>query len=48
MKPQKCLSLLIGQETREFETASTNGTSENVHARDVLTPDEIIQLENSL
>ena len=44
----KWLSLTMGQETREFTTRSSNGSSEGLHARDLLTPDEIMRLPSSL
>ncbi|WP_341369201.1 type IV secretory system conjugative DNA transfer family protein [Yoonia sp. BS5-3] len=45
----KWLSLTIGQETRQFHTRSSDGTkSEGLHARDLLTPDEIMLLDPSL
>ena len=45
----KWLSLTIGQETREFETKSSGGgKNEGLHARDLLTPDEIMRLNSSL
>lgn len=45
----KWLSLLLGQQTRYFQTSDHMGESEkNVHARDLLTPDEIMLLDPSL
>lgn len=44
----KWLSLNLGQETREYETTSGQSRNENVHARDLLTPDEVMQLNPSL
>jgi len=45
----KWLSLLLGQQTRYFQTSDHMGeTEKNVHARDLLTPDEIMLLDPSL
>ena len=47
----KWLSLTLGQETRRYKIKSHEEgqtTSENVHARDLLTPDEIMRLDPSL
>ncbi|MEJ8563496.1 type IV secretory system conjugative DNA transfer family protein [Yoonia sp. GPGPB17] len=45
----KWLSLTIGQETRKFHTKDGKGQkTEGLHARDLLTPDEIMLLDPSL
>lgn len=45
----KWLSLTIGQETRKYKTKDSKGSEqEGLHARDLMTPDEIMLLDPSL